>query len=192
MNGAPVRFSPMGNPVLSVAGLWWELETPVYKARLPLPWKQAATLDCGSIPVDWNARAYFTLKTPRIPARLLAQAAAFFTRELLRSGGQIESLAWLTWSGAAWDLVVPEQTQCAYRVESTSIRANDQVGMVLHSHGKLPAFFSKTDDESEADGFLYGVLGGLDPGNPKGISFCFRAGHAGCFLPLSLKDFFDV
>lgn len=192
MIAALERFSPLGTPVLSRQGLWWEIETPVYRARLPLPVRLVKNLDGRPVRVDWHAGPLFELKTPNIPARLLARSAALFARTLLDHGGQVEALAWLTWSGAAWDLVVPDQTQSAYRVESCAVRAADNVGMVIHSHGRLPAFFSPTDDASEQDGFLYGVLGGLDPEYPRQISFCFRAGHGGCFLPLGVRDVFDL
>jgi hypothetical protein len=186
------HFSPLGAAVLSASGLWWEVETPIYRARLRLPRTLAAGLEGCAVRVDWRAGSLFELKVPRIPARLLALTAAHFAREMLRSGGQIEALAWLTWSGETWDLVIPPQEQCASRVESRPILVEDRVGMVIHSHGRAPAFFSATDDESEQDGFLYGVLGGLDPGDVRKISFKFRAGHGGCFLLLGVGDVFDV
>jgi hypothetical protein len=185
-------FSPLGAAVLSRYGLWWEIETPVYRARLPLPWHQLEKLNGGQIQLDWMAGPLFELKAHIIPTRLLSCSAIHFARELGRCGGQVEALVWLTWDGGAWDLVVPPQEQAAWQVESVPVRPDDNVGLVLHSHGRAPAFFSSIDDRSEQDGFLYGVLGGLDPANFAKISFKFRAGHAGFFLPLHIGEIFDV
>ena len=74
----PGRFSPLGTLVLSSAGFWWEVETPIYRARLPVPRTQFGSLDGSLAYVDWKARACFKLKTPKIPARLLGQAGAYF------------------------------------------------------------------------------------------------------------------
>jgi hypothetical protein len=185
-------FSPLGAAMLSRFGLWWEIETPVYRARLPLPWRLLEKMDGGLLQVDWTAGPLFTLKAPKIPARLLAHSAVHFARELACCGGQVEALVWLTWDGQGWDMVTPPQDQSAWRVESRAIQPDDNVALVLHSHGHAPAFFSETDDASEQDGFLYGVLGGLDSANTSKISFTFRAGHAGCFLPLHIGEIFDV
>ncbi len=174
--------------MLSALGLWWEVETPIYRARLPIPRKLAENLDGREFLVDWNAGPLFTLKTPRIPARLLAETGVYFAQELEKHGGQIEALAWLTWSGRRWALEIPPQEQAAFRVTSEPITPEDRVGMVIHSHGNLPAFFSTTDDASEQDGFLYGVVGSLSAESWKGISLCFRAGYGGCFLPLGVSD----
>jgi hypothetical protein len=184
-------FSPLGSAVLSRTGLWWEIETPIYRARLPFPWRRLEKIDGALLQVDWTAGPSFELKSPKIPARLLAHSALHFAREISRCGGQIEALVWLTWDGREWNLVVPAQMQSRWRVESRPIQPADNVALVLHSHGRAPAFFSVTDDESEQDGFLYGVMGGLSPANTCKISFKFRAGHAGCFLPLQVGEIFD-
>ncbi len=186
------RFCPLGTPVLSAFGFWWEVETPIYRARLPLPWKHATGLDGLSILVDWHARASFSLKTPKIPARLLAQAAIYFAQQIENCGGQIEAMAWLTWSGQKWALEIPPQEGSAFQVKGEPITPDDQVGMVIHSHGSLPAFFSTIDDASEQDGFLYGVVGGLGGKTWKDVSLKLRAGHAGCFLPLRVSDVVDI
>jgi hypothetical protein len=178
--------------VLSLSGLWWEIETPVYRARLPLSWRLMEKMGGALLQIDWAAGPLFALKIPKIPARLLALSAVHFAREMARCGGQVEALVWLTWDGQRWDLVIPPQEQSVWRVESRCIQPEDNVALVLHSHGRAPAFFSATDDASEQDGFLYGVLGGLDPADTRKISFKFRAGHAGCFLPLGVGEIFDV
>jgi hypothetical protein len=185
-------FSPLGAAVLSRFGLWWEIETPVYRARLPLPWRMLQKMEGAQLQVDWTAGSLFHLKAPKIPARLLTLSAMHFARELARCGGQVEALVWLTWDGRGWDLITPPQEQSRWRVESRAIQPDDHVALVLHSHGRAPAFFSATDHASEQDGFLYGVLGGLDPARIQNISFKFRAGHAGCFLPLHIGEIFDV
>ncbi len=188
----PGRFSPLGTLVLSSAGFWWEVDTPIYRARLPIPRTQFGSLDGSLAYVDWKARACFELKTSKIPARLLGQAAAYFARELKVLGGQVEALAWLTWSSEKWELVIPPQEQSAYQVMSAPVTSGDQVGLILHSHGSLPAFFSAIDDASEQDGFLYGVVGGLAGEDPSRLSLKFRAGHAGYFLPLEVMDVVSI
>jgi hypothetical protein len=188
----PERFSPLGTTVLSTSGLWLEVETPIYRARMPLPWKLASGLDGHHIHVDWHARASFTLKTPKISVWLLAQAALYFIQQMETYGSQMEAMVWLTWSGQKWSLEIPRQEASAYQVKGESITPDDQVGMVMHSHGQLPVFFSPIDDASEQDGFLYGVIGGLGSKDWSNVSLKLRAGYAGCFLPLEVSDVFTV
>jgi hypothetical protein len=188
----PERFSPLGTAVLSASGLWLEVETPIYQARMPLPWKLANGLNGHPIIVDWHARSIFNLKAPKISVWLLVQAALYFSREMETNGGQIEAIVWLTWSGQKWVLEVPPQETSVYRVKGEPITPDDQVGMVIHSHGQLPAFFSPIDDASEQDGFLYGVIGGLGSKDWSNASLKLRAGYAGCYLPLEVSDVFTI
>jgi len=55
------------------------------------------------------------------------------------------------------------------------------VAVVVHSHGKIPTYFSKMDDASEDDGFIFGVIGNLDKPDP---TCAFRVGDRGLFFSI--------
>lgn len=61
--------------------------------------------------------------------------------------------------------------------------------MDIHSHGRMPAFFSSVDNADEKGTQLYLVIGGI---GTKAESYAFRAGIAGKYAPLQLDDIFDI
>ncbi len=67
----------------------------------------------------------------------------------------------------------------------------DNVVLDLHSHGKMGAFFSGTDDKDEQGLRLYGVVGGIGgvPGSPLRVRM--RLGVYGYFNQVELKDVFE-
>jgi PRTRC genetic system protein A len=59
----------------------------------------------------------------------------------------------------------------------------------LHSHNRMPAFFSETDDEYETKTGLYGVIGRLGAaGKPEAV---FRMSCGGNFVYLGAERLFD-
>lgn len=87
-------------------------------------------------------------------------------------------------------LVVPEQTVSGTRVRYTppELPAGTTVVLALHSHHRLPAYFSATDDGDEQGLALYGVLGRLNTPHPE---VALRAGVYGAWLPVPWSDVFD-
>lgn len=71
-----------------------------------------------------------------------------------------------------------------YERESTHVLMMD-----IHSHGRLPAFFSGTDDADEKGTQLYMVIGCVGTNEEN---YAFRAGIAGKYVPLQLEDIFDL
>ena len=61
--------------------------------------------------------------------------------------------------------------------------------MDIHSHGRMDAFFSTTDDRDERGLRLYMVVGRLDTLLPE---VELRLGVYGYFVPLAIEDVFDV
>ncbi|KKL16300.1 hypothetical protein LCGC14_2496990, partial [marine sediment metagenome] len=62
------------------------------------------------------------------------------------------------WTGDEYRLHIPVQQQSATKVEYAR---KDGTVLDLHSHGKLHAFFSGTDNQDEMGFQVYGVVGNL-------------------------------
>jgi PRTRC genetic system protein A len=86
---------------------------------------------------------------------------------------------------SGYELVRPLQVGGATRVLYQ--RQPDTI-LELHSHGRLPARFSATDDLDEQRLSLFGVVGRLDRPRPE---VRLRAGAYGYFLPLPWDSVFD-
>lgn len=86
----------------------------------------------------------------------------------------------------SWEVIVPEQTVTSVSVDydpqeaitRTAIEENLIIVADIHSHHRMPAFYSGTDDADECGVRLYGVFG-----NMRGNSYdiLFRAGAGGHF-----------
>ncbi len=101
-------------------------------------------------------------KLPRIPGRLLAEVLADARREL-----DIEVMYHFRHDPAAgWSVSRPEQAQSRVSV-GYRYTDPDQIILDLHSHHRMPAFFSPTDDRDERGGRFYGVIGHLDSDEPQ-------------------------
>lgn len=111
-----------------------------------------------------------TLKFPRIPACLLAEVLADARRELDR-----EVMYHFCLTDQGWAVSRPPQEQSGVRVGYTG---SPPPGLVLdlHSHNRMPAFFSPTDDRDEQGGRFYAVIGHLDRPQPQ---FVLRLGLYG-------------
>ena len=58
----------------------------------------------------------------------------------------------------------------------------------FHSHGRMRAFFSATDDRDEQGFRIYGVVGQVDQAAPR---IALRVGIYGHFQELRLEDVFE-
>lgn len=99
-----------------------------------------------------------TLFVPRIPVSILNEIVGRF-----QDAPDIEHLAYVVWDTYHhYSIYWPKQTSSAVSVESEEgFMETDERFIVLqiHSHGRLPAFFSRQDNADEIRTGLYGVVG---------------------------------
>ena len=130
-----------------------------------------AAVDCLLAPLEetlygLNLQPYplqpLRFKLPRIPGRLLAETLAEARREIER-----EVMYHFKYDpGEGWTVSRPAQEQSRVSV-GYRYRDPDQIILDLHSHHRMPAFFSPTDDRDERGGRFYGVIGHLDRETPE-------------------------
>ena len=116
----------------------------------------------------------------RIPSDLLEAGLRWF-----QDAPHTERFFALRWDGQAYRPVVPPQTGTA-----TRLAYQPPAGVVaeFHSHGRLPAFFSATDDRDEQGFRIYGVAGRLNSPQPE---LRLRVGVYGHFAPVEWSQVFD-
>lgn len=112
----------------------------------------------------------------RIWAGIVAACAATRGRELLCE---------VAWADGAYRLRLPRQAAGATRV--LYARRPGAV-LQLHSHHRMPAYFSVADTEDEQGLGLYGVVGGLGTGRPQVL---LRVGIYGHFQAVPWDAVFD-
>jgi hypothetical protein len=139
------------------------------------------------VPCEREVREGFYPAIPKAPASLLAKTVRIFTempdREAVvnvvfdRQEGEFH-LIWNEQSGATAGSVtyepLPETERLLPYVE-------------IHSHNRMPAFFSKTDDSYEVRSGLYGVIGRVHRPRPQAV---FRYSCGGIFRPLRAEQIF--
>ncbi len=191
------RFSPLGNYIDTPTGLFLELGTPVFNVRFRVDGPEEDLAKKRKIAdwVDAEIDTHFELKIPRLELEFLVHMIACFEDAMIDpQNGQViqnEALLWFTYHNEeGWGVKIPDQVTGPASVTSTPISARDNIGVIFHSHGKLPAYFSKTDDQDEVDGFIYGVVGNLFCDD--GPTIILRVGYAGCFLPLPFESVFAL
>ncbi len=88
------------------------------------------------------------------------------------------------WDGEKYQTKVPRQTGSAVALKYQYLE-----GMLLefHSHGRIPAFFSDTDDQDEQRFRIYGVMGRIDQPRPE---VAIRIGVYGHFQDVDWNDIF--
>ena len=84
----------------------------------------------------------------------------------------------------------PQRNATAGSVEYDPLPETDDIFryMNVHSHNRMDAFFSGTDDEYENATGIYGVIGRVEDEKPEAL---FRASCGGLFVPLHVEDLFD-
>ena len=174
-DGVPPRSGLAYDYVLAGDGLYLAAENAHLALRVPV-----ARCAVRGLPA---VHAACSLAHGRLPVRLwdqalgLARAMGAASREVL--------LAVVHDERQGYRLVVPDQ-----EVDATGVRYRPPTGAVLelHSHHRLPARFSPTDDGDEQGLRLYGVMGRLDRPRPH---VALRAGAYGHFLPVPWDTVFD-
>ena len=118
----------------------------------------------------------------RIPFGLI-QTALWLLSD---AGASHEVYMGVVWENGAYQRVFPEQTGSPASVQYQRARG---VLLDIHTHGKMSAFFSGTDDHDEQGFQLYMVLGRLD--HPVIHEVALRLGVFGYFAPLDWDEVFD-
>ncbi len=121
----------------------------------------------------------FQLSHGPIPTYLLEMGLRWF-----QETPNMERFFAVRWDGAAYRVVVPEQTGTA---SALTYRPPAGVVAEFHSHGEGRAFFSTTDDEDELGLRVYGVVGRLDTPEPE---LSLRVGVYGHFAPVAWSQVF--
>lgn len=112
-----------------------------------------------------DVKAGFFPALPPIPYEHLLDVISFFRMMALK--GDYEALVNIYWDKEAENFItdVPEQTVTMVSVDSTAnpIYDNDRFVhyMDIHSHNKMKAFFSETDNKDEKATRVYAVLGNV-------------------------------
>ena len=116
----------------------------------------------------------------RIPSDLLEAGLHWF-----RDAPSTERFFAVRWDGHAYRPVVPPQAGTA---SSLAYLPPSGVVAEFHSHGRLSAFFSATDDRDEQGFRIYGVAGRLADNLPE---LRLRVGVYGHFAPVRWSQVFD-
>lgn len=161
-------------------GVFLQADRPV--GRLTVPHTRAV----GPLHGLWPVAAGVRLRHGLIPLALLAEAIALF-REAAAGEPPLEMVALIVIDRAGcYRLHLPEQ-ECHPGSVSYTRPAEWPVALALHSHHRMAAYFSATDDADETAPGLYGVVGELDQPSP---TLRLRAGVEGAFWPLVAADLF--
>ncbi|MDP9374595.1 MAG: Mov34/MPN/PAD-1 family protein [Chloroflexota bacterium] len=165
--------------VLAGDGLWLAAANAALAVRAPV-----ARCAVRGLP---SLGGTCTLRHGRIPGWIW-DACAEIAR--LWSLVRLEVVLLVTCDAAGrYALVVPEQEVSAARVRYAppTLPPGATVVLALHSHHRLPAYFSATDDGDEQGLALYAVVGRLDTARPE---VALRAGAYGAWLPVPWGDVF--
>ncbi len=155
--------------IMAGNGLWLEAENPLLEARIQL----SSLMVRGLHPL----LPRLELRHGRIPAHLLSLAMDAFSAR-----SELEGYAAIAWDGEKYELVWPAQERTATSVVYDKV-PNTVVG--LHSHGRMGAFFSATDDGDDLGFLLEVVVGKLDRLVPAaGVRLCIYGYHA----PVELRE----
>ena len=131
----------------------------------------------------------FELKTQKIPGEFFYQIRETFIRNPKE---EYAVQIFFDKEKGAYEIYEPVQrtTACTVLFErSMEMEKNKVLVMDVHSHASMPAFFSSIDDQDEKGIRLYMVLGNLDK---KAFSYVLRAGLAGMYGKVKLKDIFEL
>ena len=157
--------------VLAGNGVFVQAESPDLTARVQLA-------ECGVRGLNTTA-AKVHLPHGKIPGDLLWLGVRWFQETPDR-----ERYFAVHWDGERYTAAVPKQTG-----RRTNLQYEPLEGMTLefHSHGRMGAFFSGTDDQDEQGFRIYGVAGRLDQPEPE---VCMRIGIYGHFQEIDWRDVF--
>lgn len=138
--------------------------------------------------IDLGLRESVTLRVPKAPVSLLEKTVKIF-KERPRK----EALVTIVYDhrDGRHHLIWVDQETTATSVKYDAVPESEHLTtfMEIHSHNTMEAFFSSTDDGSEAKSTgLYGVIGRVDLDRPT-ARFRFSCGTH--FRPLGAESLFD-
>lgn len=160
------------NYILAANGLFLRASNPLLSATIQIA------------PAEVRGLGHLTerleLTHGRIPWSLMEYVLHF-----LVSPGREELYLAVVWENGAYQRVIPTQSGGPTSVQYQRAR---HVLLDIHTHGKMRAFFSGTDDRDEQGFQLYMVVGRLDH-LVKEVAL--RLGGYGYFAPLDWSEVFD-
>lgn len=133
------------------------------------------------------------LKIPKIPYDLFLQTVAFF-RKIMDLHHDSEAMLQFYYDAPNKKYIVncPKQRISGAHIDFERDQEMDSkylLVMDIHSHNKMGAFFSGTDNADERETRIYGVIGNLDRVN---YEYKFRVIINGAERLIQLGDIFDV
>ncbi len=157
--------------VIANDGLYVEAINPVLEVRLPVA-KSSIKLPYGII-----GSVGVRLVNGQIPKRILQDVC-----EKTLLCGECEWAGLVVWDKIRCEYALYEPDTISFSTRHISYRneLSDEYELVmdLHSHGSMPAFFSKTDDKSDMGGFyIAGVVGNCDSDEPTFATRIVVNGH---------------
>jgi PRTRC genetic system protein A len=148
--------------------------------------RAVTTAATGHIPGLPPLQMGFEWLAPPIPVRLLAVVLED-ARQFGPGGTMIEQMYQFHLTPDGWQVARPRQQATAGRI---IYRPGDDraVGLELHSHHGMNAYFSATDNRDEVDGGrLYGVIGRIY----SAPEIRLRAGLYGDWIPVRASQIFN-
>lgn len=116
-----------------------------------------------SLPGLVQAEPYVTWTHPRVSEAVVGELFDRARNAVDAEGQMLERLFYLTLEGSTWHIHEPEQAQSATSVKALITSEADETAILEgHSHHRMPAYFSATDNRDELvhGGFkVYFVLG---------------------------------
>lgn len=157
------------------------------------------TGDSGNITLLDDIRPGFQSSLPRIPYALMEQALGLFRTMLHKGKGRrpTEALVHIYWDKQEqrYFIHVPKQAVSCVSVDalldSEELLGSDRYIHYadLHSHNRMPAVFSKTDDHDERATRVYMVVGRLDRYFPE---ITVRICNGGHFMEIAPEQVLEI
>lgn len=147
---------------------------------------------CDKVNIAAVAAAGFTPALPKIPFRTLCEIVSFFKAysDTPNFAEVMVNVYWLP-DKQQYHVEAPKQTVSRDNIIA-EVREHDETRYVhvmeVHSHNRMSAFFSPTDDRDERATRLYAVIGRLNQMFPE---VQVRAAVGGKFIPLAAETVFE-
>ncbi len=183
-DGVPPRSGIMYDYLLAGDGVYVQGENDHLSARVPVV--RASVLGLPRV------GSTLALAHGRIPQCVWMEAVrSLYVRCLSPNDRQgdveaMEAFVAIVWDGEAYRVVKPRQQATVSRV---SFEQTPSTVLEIHSHHRMPAYFSPVDDADEQGLGLYGVVGRLQSPHPQ---VALRVGVYGYWMPVAWEAIFKV
>jgi PRTRC genetic system protein A len=158
------------NYIFASNGLFIEAENKLMEVRIPIAYCDIRGLAPLKVKIN--------LTYGSIPQRFFDLSLSMFLSDIERE----QYIAVI--GDAGYHFYIPLQDK---EGASVTYECGDKVVLEMHSHHKMGAWFSGTDDKDETGLKVYGVVGNLD----KTPIVRLRLGVYGYYMPLAWKEVFD-